>query len=44
MIEQETKNNSIIIEKGVLDSENENKYKELKTIYQKTLDNIYTYF
>lgn len=40
MIEQENKNNTIIIEKGALDTENENKYKELKGIYQKTLDNI----
>lgn len=40
MIEQETKNNTIIIEKGVLDPENESKYKDLKLNYQKTLDNI----
>ena len=43
MIEQETKNNTIIIEKGVLDADNESKYKELKSLYQKTLDNINTY-
>lgn len=43
MIDQENKNNTIIIEKGALDAENENKYKELKGIYQKTLDNINLY-
>ena len=40
MIEQETKNNAIIIEKGLCDAENEAKYKEFKAAYQKTLDNI----
>lgn len=40
MIEQENKNNNIIIEKGLIDPENENKYKEMKGIFQKTLDNI----
>lgn len=40
MVEQEQKNNKILIEKGAIDSENETKYKELTNTYQKTLDNI----
>lgn len=43
MLEQETKNNSIIIEKGLIDIENETKYKELKSLYQKTIENINMY-
>lgn len=42
MIEQENKNNTIIIEKGLIDPENESKYKELKSTFQKTLENINT--
>lgn len=40
LLDQETKNNQIIIEKGLIDPENEAKYKELKSLYQKTLENI----
>ncbi len=40
LLDQETKNNQIIIEKGLIDAENEAKYKELKSLYQKTLENI----
>jgi hypothetical protein len=40
MVEQEQKNNKIMIEKGAIDSENEAKYKDLTNTYQKTLDNI----
>ena len=38
MTEKEDKNNKIIIEKGVLDLENENKYKEIRNLYQKSID------